>query len=406
MIKLQFAPKRTEVSWRKWFQALVATVFSNDRQGHIKRIQAICSADSELVICWSVRSAFDLLLEAMQWGEEDEILFSGVTIADMPKLAELRGIRVKAFDIDPKTGEPDISHLKRLVSSRTKAVVVVHLFGTRYDLSSLISFTSKQGIVLVEDCAQAYNGPGWKGHEGADLSLFSFGPVKTATALGGSLAYIRNVKIREEMTRIHESYPVQRRSEYITRLLKFIPMSIGSQPLVFTVINLVLRGLSIDTERLIHSSSSNRKLKESVTQLRRRPTTGLLKLLTLQLEEGVEPLVKRRHLADTFLDELSHTDLVPTASIEAHNYWIMPLVLDGTSLTKRDFRDAGIFVISTRMVKLDGLSDDSGAARIANAIMLPFDPYMKPDELRILAGKVNQLFHRQNLTTSLTGQSV
>ena len=138
--------------------------------------------------------------------------------------------------IDPLTGEPDIDILRELVDDRTRAVVYTHLFGARGDVTPVLALAHERGALLVEDCAEAYAGPSWRGHGQSDLVLFSFGPIKTATAFGGGLACVRDSTTREEMLRLAVVMPRQPRVEYLRRLMKFGVLAAATDPRAFAVL--------------------------------------------------------------------------------------------------------------------------------------------------------------------------
>jgi dTDP-4-amino-4,6-dideoxygalactose transaminase len=57
------------------------------------------------------------------------------------------------------------------------------------------------GLFVFEDAAQAFTAPDWRGSAGADATYFSFGTIKTATAMGGALVRVPDAALR---TRIGE----------------------------------------------------------------------------------------------------------------------------------------------------------------------------------------------------------
>ena len=80
-------------------------------------------------------------------------------------------------------------------------ILVAHLFGSRVDLAPL----ARPGVLLVEDCAQSFRGPGARGDPPADVSLFSFGSIKTATALGGALVRVEDAALRARMRELNDA---------------------------------------------------------------------------------------------------------------------------------------------------------------------------------------------------------
>ena len=85
--------------------------------------------DPDGIVCLSVRSGFELLLETLQLEAGDEIAFSAITHPDMVRIAEARGLRVLPVDLDLTSLAPDSQALERALGPRTRLIVVAHLFG-------------------------------------------------------------------------------------------------------------------------------------------------------------------------------------------------------------------------------------------------------------------------------------
>jgi perosamine synthetase len=94
------------------------------------------------------------------------------------------------------------------------------LFGALAQIDQIAAVCRERGWLLLEDCAQAF-GLGYQGHKYSDLTLFSFGPLKTATALGGGLAIVHDSDTLEKMAAIQASYPRQPRTAFVKRLARY-----------------------------------------------------------------------------------------------------------------------------------------------------------------------------------------
>ena len=79
---------------------------------------------------------------------------------------------------------PSINQWRQAISPATKAILVAHLFGSRTKMEPLVDLARQHGLVLIEDCAQAFNGLEYQGYTNADVSMFSFGTIKNCTAGG------------------------------------------------------------------------------------------------------------------------------------------------------------------------------------------------------------------------------
>jgi dTDP-4-amino-4,6-dideoxygalactose transaminase len=136
--------------------------------------------------CGSGTEALHLALAALGIGSGDEVITVAHTAVATAVAIRLCGATPVFADIDPATYTIDPDDVERAVTSRTKAIVAVHLYGQPADLDALSTVAKKHGIALVEDCAQAH-GARWRGRRAGsigDIACFSFYPTKNLGAIG------------------------------------------------------------------------------------------------------------------------------------------------------------------------------------------------------------------------------
>lgn len=111
------------------------------------------------VACSSGTAAVHLAVAALQADPGGEVITAPVT--DFGTVAGLlfQGLVPVFADWAPDTFNMDPAAVERLIGSRTKAVIAVHLFGNPCDLEALRRVTDAAGVPLLEDCAQAYCTP-------------------------------------------------------------------------------------------------------------------------------------------------------------------------------------------------------------------------------------------------------
>ena len=143
---------------------------------------------------------------AVRSGDDDpEIIVPSISWISTASAAALAGAVVKFADVSPQTLCADIESIKALVTPRTAAVIVVHLFGRPADgLADLAVWLRAKGIKLIEDCAHAVAAVDAGGRMcGAigDIGVFSFHQQKNMVTLGeGGMCVTSDPKLRELMT--------------------------------------------------------------------------------------------------------------------------------------------------------------------------------------------------------------
>ena len=130
--------------------------------------------------------AIEIALRALDIGPGDEVITTSMT-AFATVLAILRAGAVPVLaDIDTETGLLSLGSVRRCVSGRTKALVLVHLYGQVRDMDAWSSLCDEHGIVLIEDCAQAHLAR-WRGRVAGAFGragAYSFYPTKNLGAPG------------------------------------------------------------------------------------------------------------------------------------------------------------------------------------------------------------------------------
>ena len=404
-----FPCKGFDFTWSDWLFALAGCLSppKQNLDAHLEhawhRTGTTQGPAAGALACLAVRSAFDLFLRVQRWPPGDEVIFSALTVPDMPRIAALHGLKPVALDIDPLTTRWDHDQLDRLIGPRTRAIVLAHLFGTRLDIGPAASTARRHDIAVIEDCAQAYAGTAYRGHPEADLAVFSFGPMKTGTALGGAIAGVRSPTVLAAMRRLRDDDPVQSTGGYWRRLMRYGAFKALAQPRLFGALTTAVEKLGIDREQWLHGAtrslvgdggivpSRNVSPKSWIGGLRRRPCAALLRLLVRRLADGDELLEERSRRGAVLTGAIGPHVALPTRSATPHGHWMVPvLACDRVGLV-RDLRNAGFDAMSGRLAVVNGNARETpGAARLAKAVYVPFDPSMPERELERLGELVTR----------------
>ena len=93
------------------------------------------------------------------------------------------GGKIKWADIDPETLVISLESIRKLVTKKTKAIVIVHLYGMPANMNEIMRFAKKKNLIVIEDCAQSLGASINKKKTGTygDLSIFSFQSNKNIT---------------------------------------------------------------------------------------------------------------------------------------------------------------------------------------------------------------------------------
>ncbi len=165
--------------------------------------------------CVGVASGLDALWIAFRVlgiGEGDEVIVQGNTY-----IASVMGITINGAT--PIFVEPDeyfnidASKIEEKITSKTKAILVVHLYGQASNMDPILELCKKYNLRLVEDCAQAH-GAQWNGQQVGtfgDVGCFSFYPSKNLGAFGDAGAIITNDDKIAEDVKVFRNYGSEKR---------------------------------------------------------------------------------------------------------------------------------------------------------------------------------------------------
>jgi len=158
-----------------------------------------------------VNSGTDALfigLHALGVGPGDEVITTPFTFFATAEAISHVGATPVFVDIDPLTFNLDPELIEEKITSRTKAILPVHLFGHSVDMAPILTLAEEYDIFILEDVAQAFGGKyqGRKLGTIGDIGAFSFFPSKNLGACGdGGLIATNDSKIAElaRMLRVH-----------------------------------------------------------------------------------------------------------------------------------------------------------------------------------------------------------
>jgi dTDP-4-amino-4,6-dideoxygalactose transaminase len=149
--------------------------------------------------------AIALILRGLGIGHGDEVITSPISAAYTALAILMAGARPVFADVDPATLTIDPAAAAAAVTSRTRAILPVHLYGQAAAMTALERVASRYALAIVEDCCQAHLATaggrpvGTIGSAGA----FSFYPTKNLGALGdGGAVITRDAALAERIRRL------------------------------------------------------------------------------------------------------------------------------------------------------------------------------------------------------------
>lgn len=184
--------------------------------GHeLKSFEEEFAAFTGAKYCLGLASGLDSLwiaFRALNIGKGDEVIVQGNTY-----IASVMGITINGAT--PVFVEPDeyynidASAIEDKITDKTKAILVVHLYGQAANMQPIMELSKKYGLKVVEDCAQSHGAyfDGQMTGTFGDIGCFSFYPSKNLGAFGDAGAVITNDEKIAEYIRVFRNYGSERR---------------------------------------------------------------------------------------------------------------------------------------------------------------------------------------------------
>lgn len=131
-------------------------------------------------------NAIFLALKALGIGAGDEVITVANTAVPTVSAIVSTGAIPRFVDIDPRTYLMDVSRVEPVITSRTRCILPVHLYGQCVDMETIRAIAAAYRLAIVEDCAQSHGASrhGRRAGSMSDAAAFSFYPTKPLGAYG------------------------------------------------------------------------------------------------------------------------------------------------------------------------------------------------------------------------------
>ena len=160
--------------------------------------------------------AIEIILRALNIGLGDEVITTPMT-AFATVLAILRaGATPVLADINPGTGLMDIESVRRCIGKKTKAILLVHLYGQIKEMDEWVLLANLHNLILIEDCAQSHLAK-YKGRTAGSFGVagaYSFYPTKNLGCIGDGGMIVTNSHSISESAKMLRNYGQSVRYEH------------------------------------------------------------------------------------------------------------------------------------------------------------------------------------------------
>ncbi len=145
-------------------------------------------------------AAIDAAVDALGIGAGDEVILPAFTIISCVNQIVRSGATPVLVDCDPLTWNMDVTQIEAKITARTKAIMIVHIYGLPVDVDPVLDIAARYGLRTIEDAAEMH-GQTYRGKpcgSFGDVSTFSFYPNKHITTGEGGMIVTNDDQLAEE----------------------------------------------------------------------------------------------------------------------------------------------------------------------------------------------------------------
>jgi perosamine synthetase len=213
-------------------------------------------------------TALQVAVEAVGIGPGDEVIMPTYTIISCASAIVRAGAIPVLVDSEPAHWGMDVTAIAEKITPRTKAIMVVHMFGHPLDMDPIVALAEKHGLVIIEDAAQTHGAKyqsGWRNGVGAwktcgglgHISTFSFFANKLITTGEGGMVVTSNPEYAERSRSLRNlCFRPDRRFKHTEHGYQFrltslqSALALGQVRRIESIVELKRKAAALYTERL------------------------------------------------------------------------------------------------------------------------------------------------------------
>jgi perosamine synthetase len=187
---------------KKYLNECIDTGWISSEGPFIKKLEEQFSVKNHrtygVAVC-NGTAALEIAVEALGITKGDEVIIPAFTIISCASAIIKMGAKPVLVDSDLQTWNMDVNQIEAKITPKTKAIMVVHIYGLPVDMDAVIDIAKRYNLKIIEDAAEAH-GQTYKGKacgSFGDISVFSFYPNKLITTGEGGMVLTDDTQLAE-----------------------------------------------------------------------------------------------------------------------------------------------------------------------------------------------------------------
>jgi len=249
----------------------------------------------------SGRLALYLILKSYNFKKGNEIILPAYNYYVIPKIIHLLDLKPIFVDVDETTFTINPSLIESKITSKTKAIILTHVFGQPCDMNKSLSIAKRYNLKIIEDCAHALGSEYDKKKVGSfGTSIFSFEVTKHINTFGGGMIITNNDALYKKIKSEINNYSYPATIQISKKILKTWISVIITNPIIFSIfvypfmLILNIFNINIGSEKIKLDKIKISKYKQKFSNI--QALIGLKQLKKLnasnQKRESIEKLYR------------------------------------------------------------------------------------------------------------------
>lgn len=276
-----------------------ATFINGPQVAEFTKNLSVYLDDAFVIPCANGTDALQIAMMALELEPGDEIIVPSFTYVATAEVIGLLNLRPVMVDVDPLHFNITRENIEQAITSKTRAIVPVHLFGQCADMEPILTLAKQYNLFVIEDTAQAIGAvytfsDGTKKQAGTmgDIGCTSFFPSKNLGCYGdGGAIYTHNPKLAEKIKMISNHGQVKK---YVH---KYIGVNSRLDTIQAAILNIKLKNLDNYSNDRKNAADTYDKLlagmNELVTPIRVNYSTHVFHQYTMQVKNGKRDALKK-----------------------------------------------------------------------------------------------------------------
>lgn len=282
-------------------------------------------AEGSQLHCLSVRTGLHLLLTALQLPSGADVLVTGINIPDMFSIIEAHGLQPVALLVQRDTLAIDPEDLRKAITRGARVLLITHLFGAVMKTDELVSIAKAHNLFVIEDCAQAFGAVLPKDPFNGDAAMFSFGLIKTHTALGGAVLVLKDDTLITRLIDLNKRLPIQSQSVLAKKLSKASVIKLMTSGVIYSGLYRSTRMLHKDFDEVLSDFTRGFPGTDVLAKVQFRLSAAHERFLKWRLANfNYSKINKRSQLAADITSKLP-TQMRVGSSVTQHSHWVLPI---------------------------------------------------------------------------------